>query len=170
MKTIMVSLKCLLVFLILMALGFQTTNASQLNKMENSAEDIVKKLYHDYAWQALGLDLDEPTITGQSLPELENYFSSAIAKLIVEDGECSERTEDICRLDFNIIFASQDSAAFEMQVFPKNNKDEIKVQFKYPSNHEVIKLTYKMTKTNKGWRIKDIYYENEHKSLSEILQ
>lgn len=166
-------IRCLQIFLIVMttamAVGLQTSEASQLNVNEISAEDVIKRLYRDYAWQALGLDLDIPTVSGQTMSELERYFDSAISKLIVEDGECSERTEDVCRLDFNIIFDSQDAAAYEIKISQINTKDEIRVSFKYPSNRKAIKLVYKMVRTNKGWRIKDIYYESGRKSLSQIL-
>ncbi len=151
-------------FVILTILGGGAAGASPERQTATSGEAIVKMLYHDYAWEALG-DLGGTPIQQQSVAELEKYFDTSLAKLIREDRECVERTSEICTLNFNIIFDSQAPSAVDMEVASMNKNSEVKVHFTYPSDHSKIYLTYKMTNTSKGWRIRDVVYENEHVSL-----
>ena len=86
---------------------------------------------------------------------LKQYFDDNLTALILRDRKCSEKGE-ICRLDFVPIWAAQDPAAVDLSVEKTKKKDIIKVKFRYPSNNEKIELTYRVTKTLKGWRISEI--------------
>ena len=120
----------------------------------NSPEGIVFKLYRDYAWEAVlaaggdGLMQQPPRI-------LQHYFDKKLAALILRDRKCSQKGE-ICRLDFAPMWASQDPAAADLTVEKTEQKNIIKVQFRYPSTNEKIELKYRVTKTPQGWRISDI--------------
>ncbi len=155
-------------FVSLTILGGGAAGASPERQTATSGEAIVKMLYHDYAWEALG-DLGGTPIQQQSVAELEKYFDTSLAKLIREDRECVERTSEMCTLNFNIIFDSQGPSAADMEVASMNKNNEVNVHFTYPSDHSRIYLTYKMTNTREGWRIHDIVYENEHASLRQFL-
>jgi hypothetical protein len=121
---------------------------------ENSPEGIVFKLYRDYAWEAVmaaGYDglMQQPPQT------LKQYFDDNLTTLILRDRKCSEKGE-ICRLDFDPVWASQDPAAVDLIVEKTKKKDTIKVKFRYPSNNEKIELKYRVIQTPRGWRISDI--------------
>jgi hypothetical protein len=131
----------------------------------NSPDGIVVKLYRDYAWEAVmaaGLD----GLMQQSPPVLKQYFDDNLVALILRDRKCSDKG-DICRLDFDPIWSSQDPAAVDLTVARTNKNNIIKVQFRYPSTNEKIELRYHVTNTVKGWRINDISGKNW--SLLKIL-
>lgn len=157
-----------LVCIALMFLGMQPIYADTKSGATDLAEDTVKQLYRDYAWEAIGLDgvglLDQPK------QALEKYFESSLANLILKDNECRERTHDICHLDSNIIFASQDPAAVDFKIVSANKSGEVRVSFKYPSTQEVVEIKYLLTRTKFGWRIHDIEYGKGHLTLRERLK
>lgn len=161
-------LKGFVVCITLMIFGMQSIYADDTkNEALDSAEGTVKRLYRDYAWEAIGLKGNY--LLDQSKQELEKYFESSLANLIIEDNECRKRTHDICHLDFNIIFASQDPAAVDLKITKANINGEVNVRFEYPSNREVVEIRYIFVKTKSGWRIHDIVYVKERKTLREIL-
>lgn len=161
--------KLLVAYIVCIFFGYQVACAGPEKASNSSAADVVKLLYHDYAWEALGDDFGTTALEEQPEIELEKYFESSLAKLIRQDRECVIQTEDMCQLDFKIIFASQDPGAYEMKVSVVGGSNNVHVQFKYPSNQEKIGLVYRMINTPRGWRIHDIYYENAKTSLRELL-
>lgn len=138
-------------------------------QIPDTPQGTVIRLYYDYAWQAIGLFNDMTGMEQQSLPELEKYFDKGLARLIRQDYERTRKTGEIGKLNFIIIFASQDAAATELEISPPDKKNVVKIRFTYPSNGQVIKLDYKMVKTAAGWRIQDIYDEGNHYWLRSYL-
>ena len=133
---------------------------------------IVAKLYKDFAWEALaapdatfGAPLSE-----QPIAVLNKYFDGTLASLLADDAACVQRSQgDECNLGFNLMFASQDPSASDLEIKPLGS-DRVAVSFKYPSNGEKIRLEYITVQTRAGWRIKDIVYHNQNdESLVRIL-
>jgi len=105
----------------------------------------------------------------QSYEVLTKYFDEALSSLFVKNQQCMRKTGEVCSLDFDPIFASQDSAATDLTI-KQTNGNTVQVQFIYPSNGQKINLEYKTVKTANGWRISDIVYEGSPKfSLKQLL-
>ncbi len=140
--------------------GKPLAHAEPSGQTADTPEGTVRRLYRDYAWEGVGVDISDggqATLQGQTLPELKKYFDDGLARLLRADRDCIERTHEICNLDHIIIFASQDPAAMDLSISPPNEKNQVLVTFKYPSNNELLRLRYDMVKTADGWRIHDIY-------------
>ncbi|AXM21387.1 DUF3828 domain-containing protein [Xanthomonas oryzae pv. oryzae] len=136
---------------------------------DNGPEQLIIKIYHDYAWVAvIGDQWKGEGISSQKLPVLQKYFDYRLAALLEKDNECNSRGGRTCNLDFDPIFASQDPAVYDLRVGNLKNNESIDVEFKYPENHERILVKYVVVNSGSGWRVKDICYQ--HKScLSTIL-
>jgi len=120
---------------------------------------IVRNLYKVVAWQALS---NSDNVFGKPLLQqegsvLRRYFDLELASLLVKDRYCIAQTGEICNLDFDPIFASQDPAAADLSIRSAPN-DMVAVEFTYPSSGEKVRLEYRMAKTQAGWRISDIRY------------
>ncbi|MFZ6817182.1 hypothetical protein [Undibacterium sp. Ji22W] len=129
---------------------------------------LVAKLYKNYAFEAIR---DESDLDGEFLDRPRNvllsYLTPSLAKLVLKDRKCAADTHEICNLDFMPLWDSQDPTGAIVRILPTSKNDEVNVQLRYGS--ETRTLTYFLTLTNLGWRIRDIAYENGRKSLVDIL-
>jgi hypothetical protein len=124
------------------------------------AVDTVAQLYRDFAWEAI---VEEPQWPGHALLDqprdvLLRYFDEALTDLILADRACAARTHSICRLDFCPIWNSQDPGATGLRISPTEDPTVVLVRFLYPSNRQLMELTYHMVETRRGWRVHDIDY------------
>jgi hypothetical protein len=133
-------------------------------------EDVVICIYRDFSWEAV-MDTTGGALNLIEQPKdiLALYFSDEITSLIMKDRECVESSGEICNLNFDPIFCSQDPGAYELKISPVDSSGIVRVQFLYPSNDELIKVSYKIIKTVYGWRIGDVFYSNGS-SLLDILK
>lgn len=140
--------------------------------VRDKPENTVKRLYRDYAWQAIGSTAFDPDVTyllHQGMPELEKYFEPGLAKLIRKGDECEQKTQEMCGPDFDYIFNSQDNAAADLEISRMNQKGIVKVKFYHPFARQTMRLNYKLVQTAKGWRIADIYYADTKGGLRDSL-
>lgn len=136
---------------------------------------VVARLYKDFAWQAIA-NTDKKTrmafgdeFSQQSVAILDEYLDPTLAALLVRDAHCAARTHEICNLDFDPLFASQDANASDLAI-DLLAPGRVAAAFKYPSNGEAIQLEFKVSNIGGKWRITDIIYQNmEGASLREIL-
>ena len=138
--------------------------------------NVVYKLYKDFAWEAVIAEPENArSVFGGSVAEqpkniLEKYFDSNLSILLFNDAECTNKGGEVCKLDFDPIFASQDTAAHSLTVRALGS-NIVAVEFLYPSNNTKVRLEYKLTETAKGWRISDIVYKSKNNaSLINILK
>ena len=101
---------------------------------------VVAQLYRDFAWEAV---IDDPEWKGHSLLDqsrqtLERYFDQNVARLIFSDRECAAKTQEICKLDFSPIWASQDPGATEMKIVAGAAPDIVTVRFRYPGDGDLL--------------------------------
>lgn len=132
---------------------------------------VVSMLYRDFAWEALSSDTTfGAPLAEQPRPVLERYFDSALATLLINDAMCEVRSKgDACNLEFDVIFASQDPSASDLEI-TSSGTDRVAVSFAYPGNGKKIHLEYVMAHTRSGWRIKDvIYHDWNDQSLVRVL-
>ena len=142
------------IFGVLLALSAPT----RLLHAQATAVAAVVQLYRDYAWEAV---IDEPTesnleLMGQPRRVLARYFEDSLTTLILADRACA-RVHGECNLDFSPIWDGQDpSGSAEMHIAATADHAVVAVTFRYLPNNQVIHLSYRMTRTVKGWRIHDI--------------
>lgn len=133
---------------------------------------VVAQLYKDFGWQAIvgTQDIFGPTLARQNKAVLDRYFDPTLTSLLVRDAQCAARSHEICRLDFDPLFASQDSRATELAI-GLLGPGEVAVEFKYPSHQEKVRLEFRLTLIDGQWKIKDIIYRNlKGASLRKILE
>ena len=126
---------------------------------------LVARLYKDFAWQALVSDesaKEVKDVFGQDLAHqprsvLEQYFDPTLSTLIALDAACAAQTREICKLDFDPIFASQDPNAADV-VIKSLNPNKVRVEYNYPSSQQKIRLDYQLAQIAGRWRITDITY------------
>ena len=134
------------------------------------AEDVVAWIYRDFAFTTIMSDYwKHSTLIEQPKGILSLYFTDELVELILKDRKCVRETHEICNLDFDPIFASQDPGAESLQISEPDENKRIYVRFTYPPNGEKISLMYEVQKTNRGWRIKDIIYK-DGPSLRKLLR
>lgn len=128
---------------------------------------VVARLYKDFAWQAI-VSSDQPsestaafghTLAAQSESTLNKYFDAGLTSLLVRDAKCVRRTRELCNLEFDPIFASQDSGATDL-VVKASGPGQVTVRFKYPSNKQETALLYRVSQIAGQWKISDISYES----------
>lgn len=77
---------------------------------------VVERLYQDYAWETgPGISKRTPFLNEKSVV-LSKYLTKSLSRLLLEDRKCSERTREICRLDFSPIWNSQDPEGAKFRV------------------------------------------------------
>lgn len=137
----------------------------------NEQVAVVGSLYKAFAWQALSSD---DGIFGKSLAQQDNaalrrYFDRELAALLVADQRCVMQSGEVCNLDFDPIFASQDPGAIDLSI-RSTAPGIVSVEFTYPGNREKIRLEYRLVKDDGQWRISDISYPgNTNMSLKRML-
>jgi len=134
--------------------------------------DIVYQLYKDYAWEALFEDSGKVAgkpLLSQPRRILARYFDDTLVRLLLKEQAClAQHIGEVCNLDFNPIFASQDPGAAGLKI-ESSTPAQVEVQFTYPSDRSTVRLVYRMVHTRSGWRIHDIRYPASKTSLSALL-
>ena len=134
------------------------------------SRQIVAQLYKDFAWQAiLSENNDFILLQDENKNVLEKYFSSELTELIIKDARCRGKSGEICSLDFDLLFDSQDSAAYDLKI-NASKEGTVEVNFIYPPNNKKINLLFYLQETSRGWRIVDIIYKDKNEvSLKQLL-
>jgi hypothetical protein len=66
--------------------------------------------------------------------------------LLLKEKECvSKNKGELCKLDFDPIFGSQDTGVSDMTI-RQNGENIVDVEYVYPSNRKKIQLKYKLSK------------------------
>jgi hypothetical protein len=152
------------------------TCASSAKATDADASAVVYQLYKDFGWSALFASEQEAArylgrpIEGQSPSVLEKYFDAELTQLLLNEASCrAQRKGELCNLNFDPIFASQDPAATNLSIRAVE-RGTVVVRFTYPPSAETVQLKYKLKKHDVGWRVDDIIYlTNDSVSLKAIL-
>lgn len=153
-----------------LALALGTAGAAAAAKPESEAA-VVARLYKDFAWQAIAgqRHLFGKDVTEQPKATLERYFSPTLAALLVQDAACRVKSQEMCNLGFDILFASQDPSVTDLEV-KKLASGKVSVTYNYSSSNEQTKIAFHLSQVAGKWRIADINYGNEGLSLLKILR
>jgi len=137
----------------------------------DTGASVVARLYKDFAWQAIGgqSDLFGEDVSHQPKPVLEQYFDAGLTRLLLQDASCQVKSQGICNLDFDLIFASQDPGVTDLDI-GEAAAGIVPVEFKEVSEGGKTHLDFSIVKVAGKWRINDIIYKNMNgASLKKIL-
>lgn len=131
----------------------------------------VVAMYRQFAWEALSSDTEAfgNGLASQSAHTLSQYFDPRLAKRIADDGACQRKAQAFCKIDFDILFDSQDPQVVDLSIEagPSNTVD---VRFKDPVTASETRITYTVSRQGSGWRISDaIYVKGSRRSLRSIF-
>lgn len=138
----------------------------------NAEAEPVARLYKDFGWQAFASqsELFGDGIAHQGKAVLARYFSPDLAKLLIRDAACQAKERGICRLDFDILFDTQDPVVTDLSVNTLA-LGKVQIQFKDPTSDEITTIAFLVEKNAGQWRIADILYGSKgERSLKGILQ
>jgi hypothetical protein len=157
---------------VIVALGLSLLCAAGAGAAQTESEaEVVARLYKDYAWQAFSTqsDLFGEGLGGESKATLQKYLTPDLAKLLVEDTACEIRTRELCNLDFDLLFDSQDPRITDLEV-ARLSPGNVRVQFKDPVTDKTTRIEYKLVMVSGKWRITDIIYSaHPQPSLKKVL-
>jgi hypothetical protein len=131
----------------------------------------VAALYRNFAWEALSSDSEVfgGLLASQSASSLARFFDARLVQMIREDNACQLRTRAICKLDFDILFDSQDPRVIDLSIAAVSSH-VVEVTFKDPVTDEKTRISYTLARKPNGWRITDVVYtKNSRRSLSTLL-
>jgi hypothetical protein len=135
------------------------TDAQAAKEPVEKADAVVVRLYRDFAWQAVFAPRrDAVTFIDQPRAVLERYLEPELATLLLADRACVKKTKEICRLNMDPLFASQDTAAFDLEVDEPDAGNVVRVRYTYPGDGKKIEVRHVVVRTGRGWRIRDIRY------------
>jgi hypothetical protein len=132
---------------------------------------VVAKLYKHYAWQAFASqrDLFGEGLISESKTTLESYFTPELAHLLAEDAACQVRTRELCNLDFDLLFDSQDPRVADLDV-ERLAPGKVRVQFNDPVTDKKTRIQFKLAVVGGKWRITDVIYsKHPQQSLKAVL-
>lgn len=141
-----------------------------------AGEQLINGLYKDFGCPGPSVSAprcDSPeahrrkAMTKQSRFVLGKYFDASLVSLLVKERQCVTKTQEICNLDFDMLYASQDPGAVDLSIKAATTNRVI-VRFRYPSNGEQITIQYLLAPTRSGPRITDVIYPDDT-SLKKLL-
>lgn len=139
-------------------------------------ERLVNGLYKDFGCPGPSVSApkcDTPeadqrkAVTEQSRAVLGKYFDASLVALLLKERRCVTKTQEICNLDFDLLYASQDPDAADLSIKAAAT-NKVVVSFRYPSNGERITIQYLFAPTRNGPRITDVIYP-DNTSLRKLL-
>jgi len=144
---------------------------SQPAASAGSAVAAVTRLYQDFAAEAVidSPELSVPDLFGRPKATLARYLDDALIALVLADRACSQRTQEVCNLDFSPIWDAQDPVGTTVKIAPGSDPSRVDVVLQMPGGKDVRRLTYRMIKAATGWRVHDIEYDS-HESLVTMLR
>jgi len=148
-------------------LGTSAFAVAEPSRTGDEAASVVRLLYKNYAWEALFAQSEFTPLVNQTDEELARYFSPSMVHLLHTDRVCREQTHEICSLDFDPLFASQDpSGVYDLEAVRQGG--HVSVTFRQDADKKVL-VDFKVIATKDGWKIDDIRYP-DGSQLSLLLR
>jgi hypothetical protein len=124
-------------------------------------EDVVAWLYRDFGWECfIAHSFDEDILIDQPRPILERYFDPKLAERIARDRAFVERTREVGRIDFVLLFGSQDpDGVGNLRISRSPGSNGVKVVYDQNGEQDIMEMRFDVVKTAKGLRIADIHYQ-----------
>ena len=131
---------------------------------------LVARLYRDFSHEVV---VEEPRFDGfyNSTPRwvLLKYLTPELTQLLINDSLCEKNGDGICHLGWSPLWTGQDSSGLSARIHATNAADKVEVEIHSAYGPTIIKIIYRLSKTSRGWRIRDIEYE-DRSSLFQILK
>lgn len=123
----------------------------------NPEAAVVAKLYKDFAWQTMAdqADLFGGDIGHLDRRALEQYFAPALAGLLIQNAICEARSQGICNLDFDLLFASQDPNMTDLEITAVA-PGKVSVVFMNPIKQKKTKIDFKIKRIGGAPKIADV--------------
>lgn len=98
---------------------------------------------------------------------ISKYCDSRLTNLFIKDCECQKKNQEVCNLDWDPFYDSQDFDEVAPEPRIKNvGQNSFEVTF---NNFGDKKLIYEVGKTEVGWRISNIKSPSRNWSLVDVL-
>jgi hypothetical protein len=127
---------------------------------------FLQSVYATYQKSGKANDIDSDA-------KAARYFTPAVVRLLANDRAEMEKSGDIGRIDFDPFVGGQDWAKTKimLKVDPGSAPDQASgtATFIPVGAKKATTVRLDLAKTAAGWRIADIHWEGEEKSLVELL-
>jgi hypothetical protein len=120
---------------------------------------LVRKLYKNFAWEAVLYPEPGETLAEQSKGALKDYFEGSLAELLANDAACAAK-RDRCRLDVHPLFGMRDPVVHDLEVVSSDGAGEVLVRFSRADggSARMTEIVVKMAGSGRGSRIADLVY------------
>ncbi|TBR36729.1 MULTISPECIES: hypothetical protein [Dyella] len=149
---------------------FHVTAIAQGAAKEVALGALAEAAYKQYAWVAV-FGTTQPAgsvpLALESQVKLKEIFASDLARALKEDSQCAERSQEVCKIDFDILYDSQDPFAADLAFKLAPDGGSVEACFKDASgNQQCLTLVGGCDQGRE--RIADIIYPG-HASLRQTL-
>lgn len=137
----------------------------------SAADQLVEKLYRQFAWEAImgGPEFRQPGLLDQPQSVLEQFFTPEITTLLLKDRAEAAVAGEVGRIDFLPLWASQDPSASDLSIAAGSQADTVAVSFLPLGAENRTELVFIVKETPSGLRIADIEYPGGY-SLATLLK
>lgn len=133
---------------------------------------LVTSVYKEYAWTIIFAP-EQPvspsvSLTQERLGKLRRVFADDLAQAIFDDAQCVRKTSEVCLLDFDILFDSQDVDARNLIIRSKTHQ---LVEACFVDQTEKQRcIEFVGVRSKNGVRISDMRYDQSGRSMRTILR
>lgn len=128
----------------------------------------VRALYVRYAAESVTDDPASPTLATAPRAVLRQHLTKELTRLWLRDRDCVQRTREICRIDFAVIWDSQDPVGTVVSLAWDAQQRRVAASLRRADGSTQV-LAYSLVKETSGWRIADIDYGDGRSSLRQLL-
>lgn len=124
-----------------------------------SAVDTVRRLYRDFAWEAVLETSAGRSFVDQPQQRLRSYLSAGLSAALRAERACVARRGEICALDFAPLWGSQDPVAIDLRISAvAGAPSRVLVSFNAVNESHRRELVLHLRRESVGWRVDDIEY------------
>lgn len=128
----------------------------------------VRALYARYAAEAAIDDTAPPTLATAPPAVLRQHLTEALTRLWLRDRDCVKRTQEICRIDFAVLWDSQDPTGTRVNLAWDAAQARVTATLRRVDGSTRV-LAYSLARETSGWRIDDIDFGPGRPSLRQLL-
>lgn len=131
---------------------------------------LVSRVYERYAWVAV-FSVKAPAgavpLAQARYKELQEIFVPDLARAVLNDAQCAAKRREICTLDFDLLFDSQDPSASDLVVQPGSSDTEVRACFNDATGVQRC-LIFRGATVGGSVKVADIVYSKD-RSLRQLL-
>jgi hypothetical protein len=134
--------------------------------VDPAAKAFVEGLYRTYPTSEEGLDIKPGA-------KAARYFTASTATLVAKDQDHAAERGDVGRLGSDPLVTAQDWAATKIDIVVQDgarpDRARARASFKFPGEEKQTVIALDLMKTSAGWRVSDVAWKGQRKSLRQIL-